>query len=277
MLVQLDSLRLNVVDEGDGQVLLMLHGLGATHRNWEAQVDLYRGEFRCVAPDLRGAGLSDRPPGPYSLEEMTDDVAELCDRLGVTGARVLGQSMGGMIAQALAVRRPDLVEALVLVATTSQDLLGDEPPTTLGPLESAVRSEGLAALPDMVRDAVYPRAFQERHPERIWHFERDLLSFDEEALIAAMRRTCSTDFAAELPKVGVPALVVAGHHDQVFPLEEVRRLAGLLPRAEFVVLPDCGHQPQFEDPEAFDTVLRLFLATLPSAGIDPDVPAGGGR
>lgn len=87
-----------------------------------------------------------------------------------------------------------------------------------------------------------------------------MVSFDRDALIAAMRRTCAIDFARELPAVGVPVLVVAGALDQIFPVEEARRLAALLPNAELVVLPDCGHQPHYEDPERFDALLRGFLA-----------------
>jgi 3-oxoadipate enol-lactonase len=260
MLVQLENIRLNAIDEGEGPVLLILHGLGATHRNWEEQIDAFREDFRVVAPDLRGAGLSDCPPGPYTLEDMADDVAELCDRLGVEHAFVAAQSMGGMVAQALAVRRPELVDGLILVATTSQNLLGDQPPSTLGPLEQSVLDHGLGVLPDMVRDAVFPPSFQAAHADKVLHFERELVSFDPDALIAAMRRTNEIDFTAELAELTVPALVVAGAHDQVFPMGEVEHLVGLLPDVQLVVMPDCGHQPHYEDPQGFNALMRDFIA-----------------
>jgi 3-oxoadipate enol-lactonase len=86
LLIDLEHIRLNVVDEGDGRALLLLHGMGANHRIWTYQLDAFHGELRCVAPDLRGAGQSEQPPGPYCIEGLADDVAALCERIGVDRA-----------------------------------------------------------------------------------------------------------------------------------------------------------------------------------------------
>ncbi|HET6507604.1 MAG TPA: alpha/beta fold hydrolase [Baekduia sp.] len=265
MLIDLDDIRMNVIDEGEGQVLLFLHGLGACHRIWEAQLDAFRDDFRCVAPDLRNSGRTDVVPGPVSVEQLADDVARLCERIGVDRAVVVGQSMGGMVAQALAVHHPRLVDVLVFVGSGVDGRHGPGPSKELAPVEDVARRDGIGALPALVRDGLYPASFQAAHPERIWHFERDLMAFDLEGLLALLHRRVETDYSTELRTVKVPTLILAGRHDQVLPPEESQYLQQLMPHAELLVWEECGHQPFVEDPARFEALLRAFVASIPAA------------
>jgi 3-oxoadipate enol-lactonase len=108
--------RLYAEEHGDGHPLLLLTGLGYAIWSWRRQLPEWSQHFRCIAVENRGTGRSPKPPGPTSIEEMADDAAEM---LGGRRAHVCGYSMGGYLAQALALRHPDLVDRLVLVCTAT--------------------------------------------------------------------------------------------------------------------------------------------------------------
>ncbi|WP_433574806.1 alpha/beta fold hydrolase [Nocardia brasiliensis] len=122
---------INFLDKGDGHSLLFLHGLGADLRVWRNQTASFVDEYRCIAPDMRGAGASIGPPQQYDLAAFADDTAELCTRLGVVHAHVVGQSLGGIVGQQLAFRYPAMVDTLTLVGTSGRAVPPAERP--LGP------------------------------------------------------------------------------------------------------------------------------------------------
>ncbi len=100
---------------GEGQPLLLLHGLGSSAQDWEKQVSAFAEKFQVITLDLRGHGRSDKPPGPYSVLQMADDVAQLMRELEIDSAHILGISMGGMIAYQLAASHPERVKTLIAV------------------------------------------------------------------------------------------------------------------------------------------------------------------
>lgn len=261
MSVELGELRMHVADRGTGHPLLLLHGLGADHSVWRHQLEAFAGEHRCVAPDTRGAGRSSRPPEGYSIELFADDVAALCARLDVAHAHVIGQSQGGMIAQQLAARHPQLVDGLVHVGTSGRAVAPAERP--LGPVEAAALDGGMAAVAPLVRDLVYTREFQRAHPAEVDAFGRVLAACDPADVVAKLRASATLDHTDLLPTLEVPALVVAGRHDGVFPLEHSTLLAELLPAAQLVVFDDSGHQPHVDQPAEFNRVVGEFLAAHP--------------
>jgi 3-oxoadipate enol-lactonase len=259
--VEVGELRMHVVDRGTGHPLLLLHGLGADHSVWRHQLAAFAGGHRCIAPDTRGAGRSSRPPEEYSIELFADDVAALCARLGVEHAHVIGQSQGGMIAQQLAARHPQLVDGIVLVGTSGRAVAPAERP--LGPVEAAASSGGMAAVAPLVRDLVYTPEFQRTHAAEVEAFAQVLAACDPADVVAKLRASATLDHTALLPTLDVPALVVAGSHDGVFPLEHSTLLAELLPAAQLVVFEDSGHQPHVDHPVEFNRVVGEFLAAHP--------------
>ena len=115
--VATNGIELAYTEHGDGEPLLLIMGLGADSSAWESHVAAYHKRYRCIAVDNRGVGASSTPVGPYSTGQMADDYAGLLEALDLGPVRVVGISMGGAIAQELALRHPELVERLVLVAT----------------------------------------------------------------------------------------------------------------------------------------------------------------
>lgn len=257
MRLDINGVKLNVAVQGGGPPLLFLHGLGANHRNWEAQLDAFAANYRCIAPDWRGAGNSDCPPGPYTLEQFADDLAAVCDRLGVDRAPVVGQSMGGCIAQAFALRHPQRVSALVIVASRPRSASTSE--QGLHAIEALIAAEGIDAVPDRFLDDVYPAAFQGAHPEIVGRFRREISAYEPAGLLAAMAGLSSFDFTPRLEEIRAPTLCIAGAFDKVCPPVETELMTRLIPGARSVLFDDCGHQPHVEAPERFNALLTAFL------------------
>jgi len=113
--IETNGIQMYYEEKGSGDPLILIMGLTANGETWEAHADAWSEEFRCIMPDNRGVGLSDKPTGDYSSEMMADDYAGLMDSLGIEKARIVGVSMGSIIAQQLCLRHPDKVQSAVLM------------------------------------------------------------------------------------------------------------------------------------------------------------------
>jgi pimeloyl-ACP methyl ester carboxylesterase len=238
-------------------------GLGGRGADWNAEGFLSHLEdrFELVTFDNRGTGSSDRPRGPYSLDVMADEAVGVLDALGRRRAHVMGISMGGMIAQLVALRHPGRVERLVLVATHGGGA-GVTPPTPAAmaaftqdrakPREAIVRdamtavtAPGFPARDPASMDAIVAIALAQPTPEEVFAHQ-----------IAAV---LSSDRSARLPSLAVPTLVVHGTEDPLIPVENGRAIAGAVPGARLVELPGCGHLPMWEAPVALAAAVGGFL------------------
>jgi len=267
MHIKIDGVYLNVVDEGRGPPLVFIHGLGGSYRSWEGQIEAFREEHYCIAADNRGAGNSEVVPGPYSFDIYSDDTAGICRRLGVEEAVVVGQSMGGVIAQALAIRHPRLVKGLVLVDTIC--FADARVKAACASAEVAILEKDVRELPRMFADQLYSKAFRREHPELIRRGAREMANTSPDSLIAALRAASDFDLRDGLPGLRVPTLVIVGAEDGMAPPENAEAIAQLIPCARLVSFPTYGHQPHIEAPTVFNQLLREFIATsatVPAAG-----------
>ncbi|GIW42175.1 MAG: 3-oxoadipate enol-lactonase [Candidatus Binatia bacterium] len=247
-------------DVGSGEpTLLFLHGWCCDHTTFAPQLEHFRERHRVVAPDLRGHGRSEKPEGPYTMETLADDVAQLARALGLRQAVVLGHSMGGLVALSLAAREPELVAAVV---TLDSPIL--PPPEVRATLEELARRFRGADFPDAQRSLVSDRLFLPTdEPEIRERVSRIMLSapqhvaaaafegiaaFDHESAVQALRVPWLALFASEPPtdiaslRLRVPHVMVgrtvgAGHfHQLVVPdqvhamVERFLRVSGLLGR-----------------------------------------------
>ncbi len=228
--------------------------------------------------DLRGQGRSGRPPvETCTLEQMADDVAAVCEVLGIRRPIVLGHSAGGFVALHLAVRHPEVAGGLVLsnTAATLAPVPDDEPPPSLAdraPAESvaaAARLFGGDFSPDAVDDfsrRVAPYYAGPAHMDVPGHlfglssFAAEVAGFFFGVLAPGY------DLRGRLTEIAVPALVIAGHHDWICPPAAGRAMARLLPDATYVEILDAGHFPFSEEPDEFLSVVRSFLAGVAVSG-----------
>jgi 3-oxoadipate enol-lactonase len=246
---------------GAGIPLLLINGLGSDSTEWLFQLPEFAEHFLVIVFDNRGAGGSDTPPGPYTTPQMADDAAALLSHLGAGRAHVLGVSLGGMIAQEVALRHPDRVGKLVLACTSP----GGEGSVRPAPevLKSFVLSPG-ADMQEEIRRVVpflYSEGYRRDHSEEIEEFVRRRLARPVSAQSNAWQLAAAVGHAAwdRLSTIGAPTLVIAGDGDKVVPTVNSRRIAQRIPGAKLVILPGAPHRLFAENAEAFNREVVTFL------------------
>lgn len=245
----------------DHPALVLVRGLARSGRYWGAFVDALATRFRVVALDNRGVGHSDAPPPPYSVETMADDVAAVLDDAAIGSASVFGMSLGGMIAQRLALRHPDRVDALILGCTTCGGRRARRFP--LSGVAALLRAA--AAGPERGIALVAPFLLSERtirdRPEVLAEWaelaRREPVTprgFAGQVAAAARHSTW-----AELPRIAAPALVITGDADRLIHPHNSYILAGRIPDARLELVPGAGHDLTTDAPEVVVDAVERFL------------------
>lgn len=243
---------------GAGSPVLMIHGLGYTRDGWGPARELLVLDHRVVYFDNRGIGESDAPPGPYTAAAMAEDALQVLDEAEIERAHVVGSSLGGMVAQELAVRSPERVEKLVLACTTPGGANGYPIPqstldlmaqmATLAP-EEALRAFVANALGEGPRnglaDEIYGYRLANQPQPDGWQ--------------AQAAAGVTFDGFARLAEIRAPTLVLQGTADKVVDPRNAQLLADGIPGARVELFQGCGHLFFWEEPERFAAVVEEFL------------------
>ena len=238
----------------DAPVVVLLGPLGSTRATWDPQLPALASRLRVVRCDARGHGESPAPPGPYGVDDLVADVLALLDRLGVRRASLVGLSLGGITAMRLAVRAPERVDRLALLATSAR--FGPES----GWAERAltVRAQGTAAIAPMIVGRWITPAGRARDPELVARCEAMVAGTSDEAYAALCETLAALDLRDDLPAIAAPTLVLAGADDPATPVPHLQAIADAVPGARLLVLPDCAHL-LLEQPRAVDAALLAHL------------------
>lgn len=235
--------------------LVFSNSLGTDFRIWRDLIVRLAGDFSILVYDKRGHGLSDAPPAPYRMEDHVDDLAALLDYLSIGSAIICGLSVGGMIAQGLALSRPDLVRALILCDTAHKignDALWNE-------RIAAVEKGGIAAISDGILQRWFSAAYRSPGNPDFAGYRNMLVRTPREGYLGTCHALRDADFSGRIGALRVPVLCVVGSEDGSTPPALVGDLAKRIPGAAFETIEGAGHLPCIEKPDVLHDIVRSFL------------------
>jgi 3-oxoadipate enol-lactonase len=253
------SIHYRYIDAGIGKPLIVFsNSLATDFRIWQDCVDDLAGDFSILLYDKRGHGLSSLGNPPYVIDDHVNDLIGLMDHLGLSGAAIVGLSVGGLIAQGVCHARPDLVSGLVLCDTAAK--IGTE--TMWNDRIAIARDGGLAALVDANMQRWFSPGFHHGRPTDLGGFVAMFTRTPVEAYIGTGMAIRDADFRSKASSILVPTICVVGDQDGATPPELVESTAKLIPGAKFEVIKDAGHIPCAEQPGAVISIIRQMMATI---------------
>jgi 3-oxoadipate enol-lactonase len=251
------GININYKVTGQGEPLVMIMGLGTDQVGWMSQVPFFKKYYQVVTFDNRGVGKSDKPAGPYTTEMMADDTIGLMDSLGIKKANILGVSMGGMIAQEIAINYPERVLKLVLGCTYACDdgAMSGQTPASVQALDAGRRGKIGPMLSLTLNKKVYQFIFSILMKIRgIRRGAEDIAGFTAQAA------ACSTHNTLErLSSIKSPTLVIVGTKDRLLKSTSSKVMAERIPGARLVQLDGGSHGFSIEMKDAFNNAVLNFL------------------
>lgn len=252
-----------VKEAGQGPPLVMLHAAGTSGRIWWQHIPRLARRFRLLTIDLPGHGQSPKPRESLSIEGMSAELYQALQALNLSQVHLVGLSLGGMVAQMLAVDHPSSVCSLTLCDTTCE--IGTPMAQVLEERARAVEEGGMSAIVKSTLERWFSPGFSASHPDVVAEVEKLLLAADPIINAQTWRAIAKLNVVSRLPKLHLPALVMNGSLDNSIPPGGGERLAQLL-GARLVELPGCAHMAPLETPEKFMDLLESFLLNY-EAGI----------
>lgn len=263
-LVRLSDVAIACEQRGSGPPLLFVHAYPLCGRLWDRQVSAFAADYRTIVPDLRGFGDSGVPRDPESVEiaDYADDLFAMLDALGVDEPVVFaGVSMGGYIGWEFWRRHPDKCRALFLACTNPH---ADSAAATARRHEiaAAVLADGTDAIADVPK-SLLGRTTRTERPELVTQLERWIAASDPVGIAAAQfAMSKRADFADAIATLDCPAGFVAGEEDTFTKADAIAKWVATIPGASLTVVPQVGHLPMLEAPDAYNAALRAFLDRL---------------
>jgi 3-oxoadipate enol-lactonase len=237
----------------EGRPVVFANSLGTDLRLWDQVLPLLPQGLKYIRYDKRGHGLTELTPAPYSMGTLVRDVERLMDHLAVKDALFVGLSIGGMIAQGLAVKRMDLVRAMVLSNTGAK--IGQ--PAMWDDRIAAVKAGGIEALADSIMERWFSAPFRNTAEFHAWR--NMLVRQPAEGYTGCSAAISGTDFYTPTSGLRLPTLGIAGSDDGSTPPDLVRETVDLIPGSQFHLIRKAGHLPCVEQPEEYAAVLTKFM------------------
>lgn len=257
-IADLDGLRVHYSDEGDatGAPVVFANSLGTDLRLWDQVVARLPAGLRIIRYDKRGHGLTDSLPPPYAMGTLISDAEALLDHLGIRNCVFVGLSIGGMIAQGLAVKRKDQVRALVLSNTAAK----------IGTIQmwqeriNIAAEQGIEGLADTTMERWFSKAFRRTPDLAMWR--NMMVRQPLEGYVGCAAAIAGTDFFTTTAGLEIPTLAIAGSEDGSTPPDLVRETAALVEGAQFHLVRGAGHLPCVEKPDEYAEVLTTFIKNV---------------
>ena len=237
-------------------VVVLSNSLGSTHRMWDAQIEALGEHFRVVRYDTRGHGDSPVPDGPYSIDDLADDLVALLDRLGVERAHLAGLSLGGMTAMRVAQRHPERVDRLALLCTAAHF-----PPVQAWTDRAAlVRGSGAGAVAESVVARWFTESYRLARPDVVAHYEAMVAGTPAEGYAGCCEAIAKMDLRQGLSAITAPTLAVAGRDDPATPPARLEEIVTAIPGARLRVVHHAAHLANAEQPDIVTPALIEHLS-----------------
>ena len=266
-----DGVELAVHVAGEGPGLLLAHGLGGWKEDFADHVPALARDHTVVTFDHRGHGESDNPTdaAAYSFARLVDDTIAVADAMGLDHFRLLGHSMGGMVARKVVLRDPARVDALIMMDTSAGPVPGFDP-ALMDIATDVALTQGKAALKELIDfgaaldTPASKRLLAERPGWQALEAKKwDGVSEIGWGMLANDLAHQGDDLPALAESLRAPLLVLVGEQDKPF-VRASKLIVEAIANAQLAVIPDAGHSPQVEHPEAWISAMTGFLATLPA-------------
>ena len=243
--------------EGVGEALILIHGVGSRSDDWLGVVAALDGSFQTLRYDQRGHGASEAPPGPYSIEDLADDLLALMDETGIARAHVAGFSLGGLVAQQLALAHPSRVDKLALISTVA-GRSAEERARVVARLDFIAESHPSDYFDQSVERWFTPE-FRAANPDVVAGRKEVVTAMDQAAYAAAYHALAHTDFGERLAEIEAETLIVTGEQDIGSSPRMARFMHQTIPGSQLRILPKLRHSLLLEAPDRVALLLRTFL------------------
>ncbi|MFE0749016.1 3-oxoadipate enol-lactonase [Gordonia sp. NPDC058843] len=244
-----------VSGRADGPAVVLSNSLGSTHRMWDAQVAALESRFRVVRYDTRGHGESPVPQGPYTIDELADDVIALLDRFDIERAHLVGLSLGGMTMMRVAARNPERVDRLALLCTAAY----------LAPAQgwtvraALVRADGTSAVAAAVVQRWFTPAYLDANTEARQAYEAMVAATPAEGYAACCEAIAAMDQRPDLSSIAATTLAIAGADDPATPPDLLRDIVTAVPHGRLLVVPGAAHLANAEQADIITPALIEHL------------------
>jgi pimeloyl-ACP methyl ester carboxylesterase len=246
-----DNTVVHYLEAGQGPVLVLVHGLGASAESWRDSIRYLARGYRVVALDLPGYGKSDKPRSNYSIEYHAAALNDFIDALGRDKVALVGNSMGGWIAAMVALKNPEKISHLILVDSAGLRRDAAASPINLNP---ATKEEMRALLLALFSNK---SLVTEKLVNDQWEYRKDIRSTVQATLESFKAKLPLLD--ERLKDIKIPTLIIWGRDDALIPLEYAEKFAKGIPGSKLVVIDSAGHIPQVEKPAVFYRAIKGFV------------------
>jgi 3-oxoadipate enol-lactonase len=260
--IRANGISMNYEVEGQGENLVLIHGLGDNLNMWYHQVPLFSKSYRVIRYDVRGSGQTDSPPGEYSMSLLVEDAHELMKANGVKSSCFVGYSMGGRIALELSLKYPEMVKALVLANSSGGGIprsVADQErrKTTVELLDKG----NVLASARMVTTGAFSPGYEKTCPDEFERYLSVKAQNKPEGLARLMKSLMAPSSPADLSAVRCPVLIITGDKDLHMTLAQAALVHREIVGSKLVVLP-TGHASAIESPQKFNSAVLEFLSRL---------------
>jgi 3-oxoadipate enol-lactonase len=257
MKVKANGIDINYEIEGEGPWLTMSHSLACNLHMWDPQMPVLTKKFKVLRFDTRGHGQSSAPAGEYTLELLADDLKGLLDALKIKQTHYAGLSMGGMIAQAFALKYPGVFQSMVLADTTSR-----RPPNAgqmWGERIQNAQTKGMGALVQGTLERWFTEPYRNSRKDVMEKIGNDIRNTPVNGFVGCCHAISKVDYLDRLKEIKVPALIIVGEQDHGTPPEAARVIQQNLPGSELKVIPSAAHISNVEQAQVFNDSMLGFL------------------